>query len=103
MVEKIPTVLVERGGKLADEFKGGAEFVTLEFEPETGKSCSEYPTTKVKEQVAAEVINLANGNVELNFPEPELAGNTLEAFGLPAKLVGKATEELENGWAFRAM
>jgi hypothetical protein len=111
LVPNIPTVLVERepsgGGakKLADEFKDKGtpkEFVTLKFEPEAGKSCSEFPETKVKGQVAGEVINLANGNTELKFPSPELKGNSLEAFGAAAKLTGRSEVELENGWAFRA-
>ena len=112
LVPNIPTVLVERepkgGGakKLADEFKEKAatkEFVTLKFEPEAGKSCSEFGSeTKVKGQVAGEVINLANGNGEINFPSPELKGNTLEAFGTTATLTGRSEVELENGWAFRA-
>ena len=103
----IPTVLVERepsgGGarKLADNFEQNPttkEFVTLVF----AGTCSEYPETEVKGTVAAEVINLTNGNIELNFPEPELKGNTLKAFGVAAKLTGRVREELENGWAFRA-
>ena len=112
LVPNIETKLVERessgGGakKLADEFKETAslkEFVTLKFEPEAGKSCSEFGTeTKVKGQVAGEAINLANGNTEIKFPSPELKGNTIEAFGRPAKLTGRSEVELENGWAFRA-
>jgi hypothetical protein len=95
VVEKIPTQLVERGGKLADEFKENAttkEFVTLQFEKEEGGACPTLPETKVKGQVAAECKNLANGEVELNFPNPELAGNSLKAFGVAAKLTGKVTE-----------
>jgi hypothetical protein len=112
----IPTVLVERepggGGakKLADELKENAttkEFVTLKFEAEAGKSCSEYPETKVKGQVAAETVT---GTGELNFPSPELKGNTLTAFGKAAKLTGKDTqavvqaftETVAEGWAVRA-
>ena len=111
LVPNIATVLVERepggGGakKLADEFKAKPaplnEFVTLKFEPEAGKSCSEFPETKVKGQVAGEVINLANGNGEIKFPSPELKGNTLESFGAAAKLTGRSEVELENGGAFR--
>lgn len=116
VVVNIPTVLVERepsgGGakKLADEFKENAttkEFVTLKFEAEAGKSCSEYTETKVKGQVAAETVT---GTGELNFPSPELKGNTLKAFGIAAKLTGKVTveviqtlgEEFGSGWAVRA-
>ena len=107
LVPNIPTVLVQRepsgGGalKIADEFKEKAtlkEFVTLKFEG----TCSNFPETKVKGEVAGEVINLANGNTELKFPSPELKGNTLEAFGLPAILTGRSEVELENGWALRA-
>jgi len=102
VVSEIPTQLVERepsgGGakKEADNFeakmnaKGEKEFVTLKFEAEAGKSCSEYPETKVKGSVAGETIN-SGGAVELNFPNPELKGNTLEAFGVAAKLTGKDT------------
>jgi hypothetical protein len=112
VVSEIPTTLVERepngGGtkKLADEFKSNAttkEFVTLQFEKEGGGACTTLPETKVKGQVAAEIINLTNGNVELNFPTAELKGNTLEAFGVASKLTGKDTEELESGSAFRAL
>ena len=111
LVPNIETKLVERATAkgvtvLADEFKEKAtlkEFVTLKFEPEAGKSCSEFGTeTKVKGQVAGEVINLANGNTEIKFPSPELKENTLEAFGAAAKLAGRSEVELENGWAFRA-
>ena len=112
LVPNIETKLVERepkgGGaqKLADEFKSKPaplnEFVTLKFEPEAGKSCSEFPETKVKGQIAGEVITLANGNTEINFPSPELKGNTLEFFGVAATLTGRSEGELENGGAFRA-
>jgi len=112
VVTKVPTALVERepsgGGpkKLAVEFKENAtskEFVTLQFEKSGGGACSTLPETKVKGQVAAEVTNLLNGNQELNFPSPELKGNSLEAFGVAAKLTGKDTEELESGAAFRSV
>ena len=112
LVPNIETKLVERepkgGGaqKLADEFKSKPAplnaFVTLKFEPEAGKSCSEFPETKVKGQIAGEVITLANGNTEINFPSPELKGNTLEFFGVAATLTGRSEGELENGGAFRA-
>jgi hypothetical protein len=105
LISSISTQLVERepggGGakKLADEFKqnvAGKEFVTLEFD-EAGAACPGYPKTKVKGQVAAEVTNLAGGEVELTFPNPELKGNTLEAFGGAARLTGKAKNTLLNG------
>ena len=111
LVPNVETRLVERATStgvtvLADEFKSKpapiSAFVTLTFEAEAGKSCSEFPETKVKGQVAGEVINLANGNTEIKFPSPELKENTLEAFGAPAKLTGRSEVELENGWAFRA-
>jgi hypothetical protein len=96
IVKGVPTKLVERepkgGGakKLANEFKQNAttkEFVTLKFEG----TCPSYSETKVKGQVASEVSNLTNGEVELKFPSPELKGNTLEAFGVAATLTGKTT------------
>jgi len=80
---------------LADEFKENAttkEFVTLQFEKEGGGACATLTETKVKGHVAAECKNLANGEVELNFPNPELKGNTLNAFGVASKLTGKVTE-----------
>ncbi len=113
IVTDIPTQLVERvnpstkGKVLADEFKsktnakGEKEFVTLEFDKE-GAACPEYPTTKVKGQVAAEVTNLANGEISLDFVLPELEGNTLEAFGEPASLDGKVESSLASGAASRA-
>ncbi|HEV2945497.1 MAG TPA: hypothetical protein VGX26_10330 [Solirubrobacteraceae bacterium] len=113
VVTAVPTQLVERepsgGGtkKLANEFKQNAttkEFVTLQFEKEGGGTCSTLPETKVKGQVAAEAINLAtSGEAELNFPSPELKGNSLEAFGVAAKLTGKDTEILSNAWGVRAL
>jgi hypothetical protein len=103
VVKAVPTKLVERepggGGvkKLANEFKENAttkEFVTLKFEPDAGKTCTNFPETKVQGQVAAIVENQTsgeeNGDVNLTFPEPaELKGNTLKAFGIAAKLFGK--------------
>lgn len=109
-VTNIPTVLVERepagGGakKLADEFKSKEnankekEFVTLKFDKE-GAACPEYPETKVKGQVAAETVT---GTGELNFPNPELKGNTLEAFGAAATLVGKDTQKGVGGGKVQA-
>lgn len=108
VVTAIPTKLEERETSkgvtvLADNFEQNAttkRFVTLEFEPETGKSCSEYPETEVKGDVAAEIVT---GTGELNFPSPELKGNTLQAFGDAAKLTGKDTQELTNEWAYTAI
>lgn len=108
-VSKTPTKLVERKTKalpekevLADEFKENAakkEFVTLQF----AGTCVNFTETKVKGEVAGEQGGpLANGNYTTVFPEPELKGNTLEAFSLPAKFVGEAEILLENGWAYRA-
>lgn len=117
LVTAIPTQLVERGGLLADEFKAKAsgEFVTLEFGKvekiehageATEKRTLEtnctgvigYPhTTKVEGQIAAKVINLANKKeVELEFPNPQLAGNTLEAFAVAATLFGIDTQKLTS-------
>ncbi|MGA8364917.1 MAG: hypothetical protein WB709_10400 [Solirubrobacteraceae bacterium] len=103
LVQNIPTLLTLRvpaaGGAavIADQYSQNAttkEFVTIEFTALAGGSCSEFPTTKVKGQVAAEVLNATE---ELNFPEPELKGNTLEAFGKAASLVGRNTQMLANG------
>jgi hypothetical protein len=93
----VPDLLVERAGVLADEFQENPttkEFITLKFLAETGGSCSEYPETKVKGQVAGKVNNATES---LEFTEPELAGNTLEAFGKAAKFFGTAKQELANG------
>ncbi len=87
----VPTLLTERenSGKekvLADELKENPtskEVGTLKFEAESGKSCSEYPETKVRGQDAAEVKNATES---LLFPSVELKGNTFEAFGKAAKL-----------------
>jgi hypothetical protein len=105
-VTNIKTKLEEVAGKLVDKFEQKTvgttkEFVTLEFE---GATCAGegFVTTKVKGNVAAECKNLANGNVELNFPTPAIAQTPkLEAFGLAATLTGTTEEELENGWAHR--
>jgi hypothetical protein len=106
VVKNVTIKLVERepngGGakKLAAQFTENAttkEFVTLKFEG----TCPNYPETKVLGQVAAEVINLTTGEEigdgELNFPSPELKGNTLKAFGVAAKLTGKSIQELVEG------
>jgi hypothetical protein len=115
IVEDVDTQLVERENKttkklvLADEFKEGEhenakkeiikEFVTLEFEEvteegEDSKPCPNFPTTKVTGQVAAEVVNATES---LEFPSPELTGNTLKAFGVAAKLTGKTKQKTEKG------
>jgi hypothetical protein len=105
-VTNIKTTLEEVAGKLVDKFEQKTvgttkEFVTLEF---NGTTCAGegFVTTKVKGDVAAECKNLANGNVELNFPKPAIAQTPkLEAFGLAATLTGATEEELGNGWAHR--
>lgn len=105
-VTGIKTQLEEVGGKLVDKFEQKTvgtkkEFVTLVFE---GSTCAGegFVETEVKGDVAAECKNLANGNVELNFPTPAIAQTTsLKAFGLTATLTGTVEEELANGWAFR--
>jgi hypothetical protein len=109
VLTNIPTKLEQRlvGEEeiLVDNFEQNVttkEFVTLKFEAEAGKSCSEYPETKVKGNVGAEVINLSNGEVELHYPEPELPGDTLEAFGVKALFTSRDELSLENGWALRA-
>jgi hypothetical protein len=100
-VTNVDDKLVERAGKLADNFvSDGTEFVNLEFEAAGTESCANYPPTKVKGEVAAECNNLASaGEVELNFPNPELTGNSLNAFGGAAKLFGSATVKLEGSSA----
>ncbi len=115
-VSGITDQLVERepngGGanKLADEFKentGTGEFVTIEFK-EGGVACPNYPPTKVKRQVAGECKNTTTaggvGETELVFPNPELRGNTLEAFGGAASLFGTADVLISGtdaGWSVR--
>ena len=98
-VTELDTLLVERkpsgGGaaKLADEFSPDpphTAFVTLKFEG----TCSEFTETEVTGQVAGFVENATE---ELNFPSPELEGNTLRAFGKTAKLVGKDKQKVVNG------
>jgi hypothetical protein len=64
------------------------EFTTLQYEAEPGKSCSSYPEGKLKGAIAAEAV----GSGELNFPSPELVGNTWEMFDSPAKMTGKMTQ-----------
>jgi hypothetical protein len=102
VVSAIKTLLVERETSakakvLADEFKENAttkRFVTLEFEANGGGECENFPTTEVKGEVAAEVINSTQS---LNFPSPELKGNTLKAFGVAAKLTGSSKQTLVGG------
>jgi len=99
VVTEIPTKLEERAGKLVDNFQQNTttkEFVTLKFEG----TCSEYPETKVKGTVAAEVVA---GTGELNFPATAIEKDTLEAFGVKATLTGKDTQELTNEWAYTAI
>jgi hypothetical protein len=122
LVTDIHTKLVERekaGVKniLADNFeqklhKGSKEFVTLEtgkveevenagtrFEHKILKTaCTGVPTpSKVTGSVAAKVEG-----EKLNFPSPELSGNTLNAFGVAAKLEGVVTQHLQEPGEFRA-
>jgi hypothetical protein len=107
VVNDIDNQLVERktaGGVtvLADEFIGQGEFVTLKFK----KECLGFVETKVTGQVAGECKNITEGGVgkvELNFPKPELQGNSLNAFGKAAKLFGKAKVSLVNGWSSRCV
>jgi len=107
-VSGITDQLVERGGKLADEFKENAtthEFVTIELEVPGTEACAEAPTTKVKGQVAGESNNITvagQGETELVFPKPALVGNSLEGFGVKASLFGTATVSLVNKWSVRA-
>jgi len=103
-LSNIPTKLEQRlvGEEeiLVDNFEQNVttkEFVTLKFEG----TCSEYPETKVKGNVGAEVKNLTNAEVELHF-KPELPGNTLEAFGVKALFESQDELSLENAWALRA-
>jgi hypothetical protein len=122
LVIDIHTKLVERkkgaeNNILADNFeqktrKGVKEFVTLEtgevekveeagtrFEHKIlTTACAGIPaTTKVTGSVAAKVEA-----EKLNFPNPELSGNTLNAFGVAAKLEGKVKVPLEEPGEYRA-
>jgi len=100
VVTNIPTKLEEREGKLVDNFEQNVakkEFVTLKFD-EGGAECPNFPETKVKGTVAAEVTNLANKKeVSLTFPVGGLAGDTLNAFGVEASLEGTDTQNLKAG------
>jgi hypothetical protein len=88
---------------LADELQQNEttkEFGRLLFLALAGGSCSEYGTeTRVKGQIAA-VVN--NATETLEFPNPELQGNTLEAFGAAAKIFGSDKFSLVNGGALTA-
>jgi len=106
VVVNVPTLLVTNGTGVKDEFKGShglsnTQFVTLEFGEKVNgtkleKKCSNYPeTTEVVGNVSSNVTQEGT-KVKLSFPEPELSGNTLEAFGLPATLVGNDTEEVSG-------
>jgi len=108
LLVNVPDLLVTRktsGGAevTADEFQENPttkEFITLKFLAEAGGSCSEFGTeTKVKGQVAAQVNN---GTESLEFTEPELQGNSLEAFGKAAKFFGTAKQKLVNGGVLTA-
>jgi len=118
-VKDIDAQLVERltngggGPVLADEFKEGDspanEFVTIEFEATGTEACTGFTTIKVKGQVAGECKNVTVGGVgqtELNFPNPELQGNNLTAFGGASSLFGKANAFISGadvGWSVRCL
>jgi hypothetical protein len=106
LVLNIPTLIVERenaqGKKvLADEFKTNPttkEFSKLEFLTLSGGSCSEYGLlSSTKGQFAVEI----SGGL-LVFPNPELKGNTFEAFGIVAKYIGDYTQMFTNGGVLSA-
>ncbi|MGA8364916.1 MAG: hypothetical protein WB709_10395 [Solirubrobacteraceae bacterium] len=102
--KNIPTALTLRevasGGGVkivAEEYKSNPttkEFGTVEFSTLAGGSCSEFPTSKYKGQFAGEVLNATE---EINFPEPELKGNTFEVFGKAGSIVARFTQMLANG------
>jgi hypothetical protein len=85
---------------LADEYKPNAttkKFAVLEVETEAGGLCAKVgKVNAVTGTVAAEVKNVGN-EVEGVFPNPELKGNTLVAFGSAAKLTGTARTKLKAG------
>jgi hypothetical protein len=86
---------------LADEFKENPtskEFVTLEFEPEASCKPSGYVTTKVQGHVDGEV----SGEL-ITFPNPELKGNTLSAFGAAASLFGDDKQMFTLGGTLSAI
>ncbi|MGA8364915.1 MAG: hypothetical protein WB709_10390 [Solirubrobacteraceae bacterium] len=108
MFKNFPMALTLRepsgGGaaKIADEYKQNAttkEFGTVDFTALAGGSCSEFPTTRYKGQFAGIVENATE---EINFPEPELKGNTLEVFGKAGSIVGRFTQMLSNGGVLTA-
>jgi hypothetical protein len=81
---------------LAEEVKDKAkpkEWVTLEFKGGE-KACFGWFTFKVKGKYAAEVVNSTES---MNFPTPELRGNTLEGFGVAMTLVGNVKQTLVGG------
>ncbi len=95
--ELILTTNSEGHTVLADLFKqktvaGVKEFVTLGFTALAAEACKEYPETKVKGSVAAEVKG-----EELKFPKPELAATSLTAFGKAATLTGTDNLMFANG------
>jgi hypothetical protein len=86
---------------LADEFKenpNSKEFVTLEFEPESACKPAGYVKTKVKGHVAGEV----SGEL-ITFPNPELKGNTLEAFGSASTFFGDDKQMFTLGGTLSAI
>jgi hypothetical protein len=114
LVANIPTKLETRKNAkgvevTVDNFEQNPtskEFVTLKFEAEAGKSCSQFPETKVKGTIAAEAGPEPG---ELNFPNPRFEKDTLNAFAEEVTLVGKDTQEVMGGselfgegWAVRA-
>lgn len=107
-MKNIPTALVEAktssgGTVIADDLVGNketGEFVTVQFTPLSGYSCSNYPTTKIEGGIIAEVVNASE---ELRFPNPELEGNSLVAFGIQVYWIGGYKQELKNGGALTAV
>jgi hypothetical protein len=76
---------------------GSKEFVTLEFK---GTECASagYTNTPIQGTIAAEIVNLANGEAKLNFPAEELTGNTLKAFnGHGMRWIGESKQKLTGG------
>ena len=100
--DNIPTTLLAAktsGGAelLGDELRQNPttkEFGLLEFEAQSSKACEEYPTAKVKGDIIAEVINAPEG---LNFPNPELQGDTFSEFGIAADWFGSYQQRLTAG------
>jgi hypothetical protein len=104
----IPGLLVEREKPthetvLAQELKRNPtslEFMTLQFAPEPGQTCSEYGIeTRINGQVAGVVRNATE---EVEFANPELKGNTLEGFGVAMKLFTAYTQKLTLGGSLTA-